>query len=253
MVASRRSVGIHEASRWVFNRIAPVYEGRPPYPAELIDALSELVPPGARILDIGAGTGHLALPLAARGFEVLAVEPAQEMLARLRDSASALGTRVTSIHAAAESLPLQDGSVDLIVVADAVHFIDAELGGRELARVLRRGGSLAIVTSEPADTPFMRAVVRTMEEAAPRRPRDMSRAIVQFLSVATTKTLPTRVFTDETKLDDAGLERVLASISFIGPAMNETRTATFTAKLRELPGPRIWARKLTLYVGRRAR
>jgi len=253
MVASRRSVGIHEPSRWIFNRIAPVYEGRPAYPTALIDALADLSPPGARIVDVGAGTGHLALPLAARGFDVIAVEPAEEMLARLRESATLCGGRITPIHAAAEALPLEDESADLIVVADAVHFIDAELGGRELSRVLCRGGSLAIVTSEPADTPFMRAVVQTMEEAAPRRPRDMSQAIVQFLSMATTKALPTRVFIDETELDDAGLERVLASISFIGPAMNETLTAAFTAKIRALPGRRIWARKLTLHAARRGR
>jgi ubiquinone/menaquinone biosynthesis C-methylase UbiE len=253
MVASRRSVGIHEPSEWVFNRIAAVYDGRPPYPTLLIDALAELAKPGARILDVGAGTGHLALPLSARGFDVVAVEPAEAMLARLRDAAATLGTRVTSIHAAAETLPLEDRSADLIVVADAVHFIDAELGGRELARVLRPGGAMAIITSEPADTPFMNAVVRTMEEAAPRRPRDMSRAIVQFLSMATTKTLPTRVFIDETPVDDAALTRILASISFIGPAMNEARTAAFVEKLRALPGPRIWARKLSLLAGRRGR
>jgi 2-oxoisovalerate dehydrogenase E2 component (dihydrolipoyl transacylase) len=85
MSLGRRKVRLDEASRWVFNRMADVYDARPPYPAALIDALCDLAgPPGARIADLGAGTGHLALPLAARGYDVTAVEETRQMMNRDR-------------------------------------------------------------------------------------------------------------------------------------------------------------------------
>jgi hypothetical protein len=68
MSLGRRKVGLEEQSRWVFNRMAAFYPARPAYPAELVDALAELAgPAGSRIGDLGAGVGHLALPLAGRG------------------------------------------------------------------------------------------------------------------------------------------------------------------------------------------
>ena len=66
MGRKRRQVGLDDPTRWVFNRMADVYDARPAYPAALLDALVALAP-GSRVLDLGAGTGKLALPLAARG------------------------------------------------------------------------------------------------------------------------------------------------------------------------------------------
>ncbi|HVU51011.1 MAG TPA: methyltransferase type 11, partial [Polyangia bacterium] len=74
MSLGRRKVRLEDASRWVFNRMAEVYDARPPYPTALVDALSALAPAGAPVADLGAGTGHLALPLAARGLDVTAIE-----------------------------------------------------------------------------------------------------------------------------------------------------------------------------------
>ena len=73
MSLGRRKVGIDEPARWIFNRMADVYDARPPYPAALIDALAELAgPAGATVADLGAGTGHLTLPLAAQGYDIAA-------------------------------------------------------------------------------------------------------------------------------------------------------------------------------------
>lgn len=89
----RGGMVVSDESAWVFNRMADVYHARPAYPAALIDALATLAVPrrgGAR-LDLGAGTGHLALPLLARGFEVTALEPARAMLERLQQNAQERG------------------------------------------------------------------------------------------------------------------------------------------------------------------
>ncbi len=143
----RRKVGLDDPTRWVFNRMADVYDARPAYPTALIEALADLAA-GPRVGDLGAGIGHVALPLAERGFEIVAVEPAQAMLTRLRAEARKRRLKVRAIHAAAEAMPLDAGSLDLAVVADALHFLDAELIAKEIARVLAPRGALAIVSCE---------------------------------------------------------------------------------------------------------
>lgn len=254
MSLGRRKVGLDDPSRWVFNRMAAFYDARPAYPRALIDALAELAgPAGSRIGDLGAGVGHLALPLAARGFEVIAVEAAHEMLDRLRTAAEAQSTPVRALHAAVESLPLEAGSLDLAVIADALHFMDAELTARQLARVIAPGGALALVTCGFAPTPFMQGVVRVMEEAAPRRPRELTRPITHLSALSGIALDHERRFTDETPIDQLTLERILRSISFIGPAMNPARFAAFRARVHALPEPPVWARTFVLRSGRARR
>jgi SAM-dependent methyltransferase len=250
----RRKVRLDEPSRWVFNRMADVYDARPPYPAALIDALAELAgPPPARVADLGAGTGHLALPLAARGYDVTAVEPAGEMLARLRAAAAARGLALRAAHATAETLPVEPRALELVVVADALHFMDAQLIGQEISRVLRRGGALAVVTSALGDTPYMRAVRALIDESVPRRPRALDGHLVHVASTAEVQFGEPRVFHDETPVDHETLERILRSISFIGPAMHAARFAAFRARIHALPGRPVWARTFTLRAGRRLR
>lgn len=254
MVASRRSVGIHETSSWVFNRMVDVYDARPPYPLAVVDHLADLAgAPGGAVGDLGAGTGHLALPLAARGFDVVAVEPARAMLDRLSATAASRGLAVRAVHACAEALPLEPASLRLAVVADALHFVDAELSARELRRVLGPRAALAVVRCDFGDTPFMRGVVEAMESAAPRRPRNMDQAVVQVFADSGVRLEQELRFDDETPVDDETLERVLRSISYIGPAMNRARFAAFHAAIRRLRGPSVWARTITVQSGRRPR
>jgi SAM-dependent methyltransferase len=208
-------------------------------------------PPRGCVADLGAGTGHLALPLAARGLDVTAVEPARHMLDRLRASAAERGLTVRAEHATAEATPLPAGSIDLVLVADALHFIDAQLVGEEIARVLRRGGALAVVTAALGDTPYMRAVRAVIDDSVPRRPRPLTQQLVHVSSEAEAPFTDERVFHDETPVDPETLERILRSISFIGPAMHEGRFASFRRRVHDLPGPAVWARTFTLRAGTR--
>jgi SAM-dependent methyltransferase len=252
MVAGRRAVSVHESGSWVFNKMADVYAARPPYPAALVEALATRARAyGGRVGDLGAGTGRLALPLAACGLEVVAVEPASRMLDVLRDEARGRGLGLRTVHAAAEATSLPAASLDLAVVADAVHFMDAGLLAEELRRVLGPRGALAIVTSELGSTPFMRAIRTIMEDAAPRRPRNMSQAITQIFRATGVRREPPFTLRDEVPVDEAHLEAILRSISFIGPAMNAERFAAFRERIRAVPGPRVWTRELTVHAGRR--
>jgi len=251
MSLGRRKVGLDDPTRWVFNRMADVYDARPPYPDALIDALAGLVDKGGRVGDLGAGIGHVALPLATRGLDVVAVEPAQAMLERLREAAR--GLPLQALHATAEALPLADASLDLVVVADALHFLDAELCAREIARVLAPGGALAVITCQLGQTPFMRGLLEVIHQAVPRRPRSLRGNIVHVGAITGVDLGRERHFHDETPVDPPTLERILRSISFIGPAMNPARFAAFRARVHALPGPPAWAREFTLRAGRRPR
>jgi ubiquinone/menaquinone biosynthesis C-methylase UbiE len=252
MVAGRRSISIHEPASWIYNRMAEVYGARPPHADALVEAIAEIAPrAGCRVGDLGAGTGHLSLALAERGFDVTAFEPAVRMLEALQEAAGARGCAVRAVHSAAETLPVPDGSLELVVIADALHFIDVELVGLELLRVLTRKAALAVVTLEPGDTAFMRGIVAAMEEAAPRRPRDMNAAVAQLFGTLRIPRLPPLVVEDETPVTAERLLDILRSISFIGPAMNAERFAAFSSRVLSLPGPRVWARSSTVHRGRR--
>jgi SAM-dependent methyltransferase len=123
-----------------FGSAAAAYErGRPSYPPEAIDWL---LPRGARkVLDLGAGTGKLTTRLVERGLDVVAVDPIPDMLELLRTSLP----ETRALLGTAEEIPLEDNSVDAVLVAQAWHWVDPERAIPEVARVLRPGGRLGLV------------------------------------------------------------------------------------------------------------
>lgn len=123
-----------------FDETAPTYAARRPgYPEQ---ALEWLLPPGVpRVLDLGAGTGKLTRQLAARGLDVVAVEPSPQMGAELADALPA----VTLLLGTAEDIPLPAGDVDAVLVGSAFHWFDQDRGLAEIRRVLRPGGRLGMV------------------------------------------------------------------------------------------------------------
>jgi len=123
-----------------FGAAAGLYErGRPPYPPE---ALDWLLPAGARrVLDLGAGTGKLTRELAARGLDVVAVEPTDGMRAELERVLPG----VPALAGSAEHIPLDDGSVDVVLAAQAWHWVDPARAVPEVARVLAPSGTLGLM------------------------------------------------------------------------------------------------------------
>jgi hypothetical protein len=86
----------------------------------------------------------------------------------------------------------------------------------------------------------------------PRRPRNIDKNLVQISAMTGVRFTRERHFHDETPVDGPTLERILRSISFIGPAMNPARFAAFRARVQGLPGQPAWARTFTLRGGHRA-
>lgn len=141
------------------DRVDAYVKYRPSYPGALVDALLRDAELGesARIADLGAGTGIFTRLLLERGKSVVAVEPNDAM----REAAKADLSTYSGFSCqpgSAESTALPDQSVDLAVAAQAFHWFDRPLAKREIARILKPGGRLALVWNERlSDTsPFLR-------------------------------------------------------------------------------------------------
>jgi SAM-dependent methyltransferase len=116
---------------------------RPTYPDGAVDWL--LPPEATRVAEVGAGTGKLTDCLVERGLDLDVVEPDGRMLAVIARRHP--GLRVH--EAGADALPLTDGSVDAVVVADAWHWFPKDDAAAEVARVLRPGGWLGCIWNVP--------------------------------------------------------------------------------------------------------
>ena len=129
-----------------FADVAGAYErGRPGYPVEAVRWMVGDEP--VDVVDLGAGTGKLTRALVALGHRVVAVEPLDEMRAQLE--AAVPGSH--AVEGRAEAMPLPDGAADVVASAQAFHWFDHDDALPEIARVLHRGGRLALVWNSRDD------------------------------------------------------------------------------------------------------
>jgi SAM-dependent methyltransferase len=145
---------IHPSAAVGFASAAEVYErARPSYPQDAVDWLVAQtgLGEGRTVVDLGAGTGKLTRLLVPTGARVVAVEPIAEMRAHIHGAEVVDGT--------AEAIPVPDGSVDVVTVAQAFHWFDHDRALPELHRVLREDGSLVLVWNmRDLDDPVQRGV-----------------------------------------------------------------------------------------------
>lgn len=151
---------IDERRRTSFDARALQYDAvRPGYPEALIDELVGLsgVGEGGRILEVGAGTGKATMLLARRGFEVIAIEPGAQMAAVLRRKAA--GHRVAIAETTFEAYD-GDGAVDVVMSAQAFHWVAPRVRYVKAASLLRQNGALALLRNEKAHPgPELRAEI----------------------------------------------------------------------------------------------
>ena len=149
--------------RAMFDRIAPVYDAMNRLMTAGLDrrwraeTVREAVRPGDRVLDACCGTGDLALAAQRAGAgEVVGLDFSERMLERARRKASG----IEWIRGDVLALPFADASFDAATVGFGIRNVDdLEAGLRELRRVLKPGGSLAILeitTPSGALAPFFR-------------------------------------------------------------------------------------------------
>lgn len=126
-----------------FGKAVADYErGRPDYPAEAIHWIVQHVSASPiEAVDVGAGTGKFTRALVAAGLQVTAIEPIREMRDQLVRNLPTIQVQ----EGTAEATGLPAGSADLVTFAQSWHWVDVESASREIARVLRADGVLALV------------------------------------------------------------------------------------------------------------
>jgi ubiquinone/menaquinone biosynthesis C-methylase UbiE len=136
----------HEPRR--FQSTVGFYERyRLAYPARLIERLARLanLAPGDAVLDLGCGTGMLAIPFARAGMTVTAMDPEPDMLAATDAAARAAGVAVTLVQGSSYDLTAQMGPFRLAAMGRSFHWMDRAATLAMLDRIVSPGGGVALL------------------------------------------------------------------------------------------------------------
>jgi SAM-dependent methyltransferase len=216
---------IHEMADRGFGQNAGDYErARPSYPPDavrfLVDQLG--LGPGRTVVDVGAGTGKLTRLLVDSGATIIAVEPVAAMRTQLTKRLPG----VTVADATAGNLPLESGSVDGIICAQAFHWFATASTLEEFARVLPPAGPLGLVWNlRDNSVPWIQAfteLLRPYEGDRPDHNRGEWRRV--FEGDGPFEPLTTTSFRHEQPMTPDLLVGRAASMSFVGALDDDVRS-----------------------------
>jgi ubiquinone/menaquinone biosynthesis C-methylase UbiE len=161
-----RAVTVHQEQAGLFESRYEQFERNPYFDSfaysrhkleQVLVHYLDPLPNGAKLLDVGCGTGNLLRRLGAR-FVCAGCDPAEEMLRRARARNPGVELKV----APAEKLPFEDDHFDAVLCIEVVRYLaDPRPALSELARVLRPGG-LALVTFAPLATTTLYPLVNAV-------------------------------------------------------------------------------------------
>jgi SAM-dependent methyltransferase len=141
--------------RFTFNAVADLYDAaRPSYPDQLFDDVVEeaRLARGARILEVGSGTGKATEGFARRGFAILAIEPGAQMIAAARKALGQFGN-VSFVETTFEKWEPDGGPFGVVAAAQSWHWIDPTVSFAKAAKVLGPNGVLAVFGNVTMDLP----------------------------------------------------------------------------------------------------
>jgi SAM-dependent methyltransferase len=203
---------------------ADVYErGRPDYPAAAVARIvSKLdLRPGRTVLDLAAGTGKLTRMLVPSKANVIAVEPVREMRAELERRVPG----VVVLAGTAERMPLTDRYVDAVTVGQAFHWFKQDDALREIHRVLRPGGGLALIWNARDERHPVQAalseIIDPLQGDTPRRKQREWRSMLADSGLY--ERCERALFEHEQPVDEQALVERVASMSFIAAAPQPVR------------------------------
>ena len=152
---------------------------RPTYPREVLTLLEREcgLQPGARIADVGCGTGLLARLFLDYGCEVFGVEPNAKMRVAAEELLAA-EPRFHSVDGRAESTTLPDHAFDFVTAGQAFHWFEPAPASREFARILKPEGWVVLVWNERKTAPgFQTDYDTVIQDYAPEISRINEEAI----------------------------------------------------------------------------
>jgi SAM-dependent methyltransferase len=218
-----------------FASVAEAYErGRPEYAPAVIGATAaELgLRPSDPVLDLAAGTGKLTCALVRYGFAVVAVEPQEPLRAVLSDKVQA--ARV--LDGVAEQIPLEDGTLAAVMIADAFHWFDRPSALSEIRRVLKVGGGLALFNTVPdwSGASWAHELGTLVAGSRPNHPHFDGRPWEEFIRDAVGFAEPWEVrVTTYSPADPEGVLAHMGSISWIA-GLPEAERLDVLARMRTI-------------------
>ena len=141
----------------VFGEVAELYDRvRPGYPDVLVDDVLELTDSASpRVLEVGAGTGKATVPFAERDLAIVALEPSTEMAGVARQNCARF-PRVSIVVSSFEDWPPQGEPFDLLISAQAWHWVSPDVRYHKARKVLAPRGAMAVFWNRPrwGDSPL---------------------------------------------------------------------------------------------------
>lgn len=197
------------------NRVDNYVKYRPGYPDALVRKLeSEGLAPGAQVVDVACGTGISTELFVRNGYGVIGIEPNAAM------RAAALQQGFDVREGTGEVTGLPAASADLVVCAQAFHWVDLPAARTEFLRIVKPGGLIAIIWNIRLRTasPFLLELERLLVESSPEYAAKFSADKEETVNVAAVfAPIPVERWTapNEQVLDWAGLKGRLLSASYV--------------------------------------
>jgi ubiquinone/menaquinone biosynthesis C-methylase UbiE len=152
-----------------FDRVAHCYDETRTIPPEVSAAVAASIaaqlPRAARppsLLEVGIGTGRIAVPLADAGVDVVGIDIAPAMLARLRSRRPGLPV----LRAAADRLPFAARAFDAVLFVHVLHLLPDAVAALRAARAATRTGGVLIYGREEFPEAPLEPIVRRMRQLA---------------------------------------------------------------------------------------
>jgi len=172
-----------------FDTVAELYDAhRPSYPLPLVETILSTsgIPTDGRILEIGSGTGIATALFARKGYAILCLEPGENLVKIARRKLwdfPRVDFRVTSF----EDWESGGKPFDLVISAQAFHWVPKEVRYAKVAQVLRTQGCLALFWNRypPVEAPIYQKLDEAYEKYAPelasRKSADYEEGIQQWI------------------------------------------------------------------------